>query len=123
MIERGVLRMGTITVTGAIVIITGLFSHCEYDNFSEQKQKQILQQIKRSPAYILLIGLMPVGIFINVLGGIFGFLWMIIIGATFIFLQSIIVSLLFWKRKRWKSILLLVVIVALGIFIYIPLFT
>lgn len=122
MIERGVLRMGTITVTGAIVIITGWFSLVEYDSFSEQKQKQILQQIKRSPAYILLIALMPVGIFINVLGGIFGFLWMIIIGATFIFLQGIIVSLLFWKRKRWKSILLLVVIVALGIFIYIPLF-
>ncbi|HLR22089.1 MAG TPA: hypothetical protein VK100_00085 [Pseudogracilibacillus sp.] len=114
--------MGTITVTGAIVIITGWFSLVEYDSFSEQKQKQILQQIKRSPAYILLIALMPVGIFINVLGGIFGFLWMIIIGATFIFLQGIIVSLLFWKRKRWKSILLLVVIVALGIFIYIPLF-
>lgn len=122
MIERGVLRMGTITVTGATVIITGWFSLVEYDSFSEQKQKQILQQIKRSPAYILLIALMPVGIFINVLGGIFGFLWMIIIGATFIFLQGIIVSLLFWKRKRWKSILLLVVIVALGIFIYIPLF-
>src|SRR5699024_11553027 len=122
MIDRGVRRMGTITVTGAIVIITGWISLVEYDSFSEQKQKQILQQIKRSTAYILLIALMPVGIFINVLGGIFGFLWLIIIGASFIFLQGIIVWLLFWKRKRWKSILLLVVIVALGIFIYIPLF-
>lgn len=114
--------MGTITVTGAIVIITGWFSLVEYDSFPEHERNQILQQIKRSPAYILLIALMPVGIFINVLGGIFGSLWMIMIGATFIFLQGIIVSLLFWKRKRWKSILLLVVIVALGIFIYIPLF-
>src|SRR5699024_2987981 len=120
--ERGVLRMGTITVTGAIVIITGWFSLVEYDSFSEQKQKQILQQIKRSPAYILLIALMPVGIFINVLGGIFVFLWLIIIGSTFIFFESIFVFLLFWKRKRLKSILLLVVIGTLGIFIYIPLF-
>src|SRR5699024_8246485 len=111
------LRRGTITVTGAIVIITGGLSLVEYDSFSEQKQNQILQQIKRCTAYIILIALMPVGIFIIVLGGIFGFLWMIIIGATFIFLRGIIVSLLFWKRKRWKSILLLVVIVALGIFI------
>src|SRR5699024_6920057 len=122
MIERGVLRMGTITVTGAIVIITGWFSLVEYDSFSEQRQKQILQQIKRSPAYILLIALMPVGICVIVLRVIFGFLWMIIIGATFIFLQGIIVSLLFWKRNRWISILLLVVIVALGIFMYRPLF-
>src|SRR5699024_6474394 len=106
----------------AIVIITGWLSLVEYDSFSEQKQKQILQQIKRSPAYILLFVLIHVGILINVLGGIIGFLWMIIICVTFIFLQGIIVSLLFWKRKRWKSILLLVVIVALGIFIYIPLF-
>src|SRR5699024_6111601 len=114
--------MGTITVTGAIVIITGWFRLVEYDSFSEQKQKQILQQIKRSPAYKILIALMPVGIFINVVGVIFGFLWMIFISDSFIFLQCIIVSLLFWKRKRWKSILLLFVIVALGIFIYIPLF-
>src|SRR5699024_10453261 len=119
MIERGVLRMGTITVTGAIVIITGWFSLVEYDSFSEQKQKQILQQIKRSPAYILLIALMPVGIFVNVLGGIFGFLWMIIIGATFIFLQGIIISHRFWKRKLWKSSLLCVFMLALGILMYI----
>src|SRR5699024_4253788 len=119
---RGVLRMGTITVTGAIVIITGWFSLVEYDSFSEQKQKQILQQIKRSPAYILLIALMPVGIFINVFVGIFVFLWMIMICVTVIVLECIILSFVFWNRKRCNSILLFVVIVALVIFIYISFF-
>jgi|SRR5699024_1950793 len=114
--------MGTITVTGAIVIITGWFSLVEYDSFPEQERKQILQQIKGSPAYMLLIALMPIGILINLLGSILGLLWMMLTGATLIFIQGIFVSLLFWKRKRWKGILLFVVIVGLGIFIYIPLF-
>lgn len=114
--------MGTVTVTGAILIITGWFALVEYDSFPESERKQILQRIKGSPAYILLIALMPVGILINVLGAYTGTLWMVIVGASLIFLQGIIVSFLFWKRKRWKSILLLTAIVILGIFIYIPLF-
>lgn len=114
--------MGAVTVTGAIVIITGWFSLVEFDHFPESERKQILKKIKNSPVLILLIALMPVGILINWLGALFGSLWMVIIGASFIFLQGIIVSVLFWKHKRWKSILLFSVIVALGIFIYIPLF-
>src|SRR5690625_4483348 len=116
------LLMGTITVTGAIIIITGWIALVEYDNFPESERKQIIQKIKRSPTLILLIALMPVGILVNVLGKFFGSIWMVVIGATLIFIQGIIVSLLFWKRKRWKSILMLVVIVTLGMFIYIPLF-
>src|SRR5690625_1034644 len=119
---RGGLLMGTITVTGAIIIITGWIVLVEYDNFPESERKQIIQKIKRSPTLILLIALMPVGILVNVLGRFFGSIWMVVIGASLIFIQGIIVSLLFWKRKRWKSILLLVVIVTLGMFIYIPLF-
>jgi|SRR5690625_5260086 len=119
---RGGLLMGTITVTGAIIIITGWIALVEYDNFPESERKQIIQKIKRSPTLILLIALMPVGILVNVLGKFFGSIWMVVIGATLIFIQGIIVSLLFWKRKRWKSILMLVVIVTLGMFIYIPLF-
>src|SRR5690625_5226022 len=114
--------MGIITVTGAILIITGWLALVEYDNFPEPERKQIVQKIKRSPTFIMLIALMPVGILINVVGGFFGSIWMVIIGASLIFLQGIIVSLLFWKRKRWKSILMLVVIIILGTFIYIPLF-
>ena|SRR5690625_949947 len=114
--------MGTVTVAGAILIITGWLALVEYDNFPESERKQIVQKIKRSPPFILLIALTPVGILINVIGGFFSSLWMVIIGASFIFLQGIIVSLLFWKRKRWKSILMLVVIIILGMFIYIPLF-
>src|SRR5690625_6413048 len=119
---RGGLLMGTITVTCAIIIITGWIALVEYDNFPESERKQIIQKIKRSPTLILLIALMPVGILVNVLGKFFGSIWMVVIGATLIFIQGIIVSLLFWKRKRWKSILMLVVIVTLGMFIYIPLF-
>src|SRR5690625_756895 len=119
---RGGLLMGTITVTGAIIIITGWIALVEYDNFPESERKQIIQKIKRSPTLILLIALMPVGILVNVLGKFVGSIWMVVIGATLIFIQGIIVSLLFWKRKRWKSILMLVVIVTLGMFIYIPLF-
>src|SRR5690625_6416469 len=105
---RGGLLMGTITVTGAIIIITGWIALVEYDNFPESERKQIIQKIKRSPTLILLIALMPVGILVNVLGRFFGSIWMVVIGASLIFIQGIIVSLLFWKRKRWKSILLLV---------------
>ncbi|MDA3130281.1 hypothetical protein ACFPTR_08380 [Aliibacillus thermotolerans] len=114
--------MGTVSVTGAIVIITGWFALVEFDHFSETERKKILQKIKRSPALIMVISFMPLGILINLIGTAIGLLSMIMIGATLIFLQGIIVSLLFWKRKRWKSILLLAVIVILGSFMYIPLF-
>ncbi len=113
---------GTVTVTGAIIVIIGWFTLVEYDHFSESERKKIVQSIKRSPIYISLIALMPVGIIINLVGTILGFAWMVIIGATLIFLQGIIVSLLFWKIKRWKGIFLFSVVVALGIFIYVPLF-
>lgn len=115
--------MGTVSVTGAILIITGWFALVEFDHFPEQKRKQILQKIKRSPALIMVISLMPLGIFTNLVGTVIGLPLMIIIGATLIFLQGIIVSLLFWKRKRWKSILLLTVIIILGSFLYFPLIT
>lgn len=114
--------MGPGAITGTILIITGWFALVEFDHFPESERQEILQKIKRSPAYILLIALMPAGILINMLGVFMGVYWMAIVGASLIFLQGMIVSLLFWKRKRWKSILLFTVIIALGIFIYIPLF-
>lgn len=114
--------MGTVSVTGAIIVLTSWFALVEFDSFSEDERKQILQRIKNSPLLILLVALMPLGIIINTLGFYLSSIWMVLIGASFIFIQGIIVSLLFWKRKRWKSILLLVVIIILGIFIYIPLF-
>lgn len=113
--------MGQVTITGAIIIIIGWVVLIEFDSFPESKRTDILQIIKRSPAYMLLIALMPVGILINVLGSFVDSLWMVMIGASLIFLQGIIVSFLFWKHKRWKSILLFVAIGVLGIFIYISL--
>ena len=114
--------MGTVTVTGAIIIITGWFALVEYDSFPEAERKNIIRKIKNNPLYILIIALMPIGIIVNGLGAAFGSVLMMVLGSTLIFIQGIIVALLFWKRKRWKSILLLVVIIGLGIFIYVPLF-
>lgn len=115
--------MGMITVTGAMVMIIGWLTLIEFDSYPEPERIQIMQRIKKSPIRIILIALMPIGIIINMLGTFSNTLWMVIIGASLIFLQGLIASVLFWKRKRWKSIFLFIVIVGLGVFIYIPLFT
>ncbi|GAK02674.1 hypothetical protein JCM19037_924 [Geomicrobium sp. JCM 19037] len=94
----------------------------EFDTFSEEQRKEILQKIKTSPSLILLIGLMPLGILINIGGAFLGSIFLTVSGATLIFIQGMIVSTLILRRKRWKGILLLSVISLLGIFIYIPLF-
>lgn len=110
------------TVLGAIVILTGWFALIEYDQYPESERQKIVERIKRSPAAIIVIALMPVGLLINIIGTFIGSIWMVIIGATLLFIQSIIVSLLFWNRKRWKSILLLVTMMILGTLMYMPLF-
>lgn len=120
---REVFHIGSFTVLGAIVMLTGWFALVEYDQYPESEQKEVVARIKNSPAAKIVIALMPVGIVMNMLGNAIGSIWMVIIGATFIFVQSIIVSLLFWRRKRWKSIVLLVAMVVLGLFLYMPLFT
>ncbi|SDJ07258.1 hypothetical protein [Natribacillus halophilus] len=113
--------MGTVSVTGALLIITGWFALLEYDKFNDEEKREILQGIKKSPAKIILIALMPVGILVNIIGGFIASPTTMLVGASMIFLQAIIVSLLFWNRTRWKSILLLVIVLVLGIFIYVPL--
>src|SRR5690625_6241257 len=69
-----------------------------------RSRKQIIQKIKRSPTLILLIALMPVGILVNVLGKFFGSIWMVVIGATLIFIQGIIVSLLFRSEEHTSEL-------------------
>ncbi|QDI92339.1 hypothetical protein EPH95_15015 [Salicibibacter halophilus] len=113
--------MGTISVTGALLIITGWFALVEYDKFNEEEKRKILEGIKKSPLKITTIALMPVGILVNIIGGFVLSPVTMLVGASMIFLQAIIVSLLFWNRTRWKSILLLAVVIGLGIFIYVPL--
>lgn len=122
MIDKGGFPMGSFSVLGGIVILTGWFALVEFDQYPESERKKILERIKSNPVAIILVALMPIGILINVLGTFIGSLWMIITGATFIFVQSIIVSLLFWRKKRWKSILLLSTMLILGFFLYLPLF-
>lgn len=114
--------MRSISILGVIIILTGWFALVEYDKYPESEQKKIRERIKNSPVAVIAVALMPVGILINVLGSIIGSIWLITTGATLIFIQSIIVSLLFWKRKRWKSILLLATMIILGVFLYLPLF-
>lgn len=113
--------MGQVTVTGAMIIIIGWVTLIEFDSYSESKRTRILQTIKGSPVYILLIALMPIGILINVMGSFLDSVWLVIVGASLIFLQGLFISFLFWKHKRWKSILLLVAIGVLGTFSYISL--
>lgn len=114
--------MGTMTVTGAIVVLTAWFALVEFDRFPEAERHRILAKIKETPLYITVIALMPVGIVLHMIGGIFELVSLLLIGATLIFLQGIIVSLYFWKWHGLKGIILLTAIVLLGIFIYLPLF-
>lgn len=109
------------TILGAIVILTGWFALVEYDQYPESERKKIIERIKRSPAAIIVVALMPAGLLINMFGTFIGSVWMVMIGATLLFIQSIIVSLLFWKKKRWKSIVLLITMIVLGVLMYLPL--
>jgi uncharacterized membrane protein len=110
------------SVLGAIVILTGWFALVEYDQQPEDERKKILERIKQSPLAIAVIALMPLGLLINMIGTIVGSITVVTIGSTLVFIQSIIVSLLFWKRKRWKSIVLLIGMLVLGGVMYLPLF-
>lgn len=114
--------MGTVTVTGAMIIIIGWITLVEFDSYSEEQRAKILDNIKNSPAYIMLIALMPIGIFINILGSIATLSWLVSLGTFLILLQGIIIVFILWNRKRWKSILLLIALIMLGSVILIPLF-
>lgn len=119
---KGGVLLGPVSVTGAILFMTGWFAFVEFDRFSEPERKRIIGKIKSSPLYMMMIALMPIGVLLHIIGMFFVSLSLVVTGSTLIFVQGIIVSLLFWKRKRWKSILLLSAIVILGVFIYIPVF-
>lgn len=113
--------MGTVTVTGAMIIITAWMTLVEFDSYSESERKKVINNIKSSFFYMMVISLMPLGILINMLGSFFALAWLVSLGTLLIFLQGFIIALLFWNRTRWKSVLLLVVIIILIIFIYLPL--
>lgn len=114
--------MGTVTVTGAMIIVIGWITLVEFDSYPETERERIIKKIKESSSYILLITLMPIGIGLNVLGGFFTSYWLVVLGTFLIFVQGIIISFLLWNKRRWKSILLFIVIIILGIFVSIPLF-
>src|SRR5699024_10618065 len=81
---RRFFNMGTITVTGALVVIIGWITLVEFDQSSEQERKRILDKIKNSPMSILIVSLMPIGIIVNLLGSYMASLWMVMVGASLI---------------------------------------
>jgi len=109
-------KMGKISITGALIIIIGWLVLIEFDRYPEVRRRQIMQQIRSSPKYILLIALLPAGILLHFIGAFFELLFLVTLGTVLIFLQGIIVAILFWKIRRWKSILLFIVLIILGIF-------
>lgn len=117
--DREGMELATVTLTGVIMIITGWIALVEFDSYPESERIQILQKIKKSPAYILLIAFMPIGIVVTVMGSTVESLSMVVLGTALIILQSIIVSFLIGRRKRWKGIMLFVIVVILGLLIYI----
>src|SRR5690625_1350081 len=90
-------EMGKVSITGALIIIIGWLVLIEFDRYPEEKRRQIMQRIRKSPKYILLIALMPVGILLHFIGAYFELLFLVALGTVFIFLQGIIIAILFWK--------------------------
>lgn len=114
--------MGGFSFLGSMVVLTGWFALIEFDQYPEAEREKILQRVRKSPLAIITIALMPLGIIINFIGTLLGSLIMVVIAAIMIFVQSIVVALLFWKRKRWKSIVLLTTFLIMAVFIFLPLF-
>lgn|SRR5690625_266971 len=113
--------MGFVTITGAMIIVIAWVALVEFDSYTDAKRKKVVTDIKNSPFYMFLVSLMPLGIVINLLGSFFNLVWLINLGTFLIFLQGFIIALIFWERKRYKSIVLFTIIIILVIFIYIPL--
>lgn len=98
--------MGTVTVSGGMIIIIAWITLIEFDQYPEPERMRIMNKIITSPDYLMLAALMPVGIILNTYGTMSNHFWLATSGTTLIFLQGIIIAFLFWNRKRWKSVLL-----------------
>jgi len=103
-------------------MLTGWFALVEYDRYSEEEKKKIVAWVKESFGMMFIIILMPLGLILYFFGVLFAATWLEILGATSIFSQSILVSLLFWKQNRWKSAILLIGMMVLGTFLFMPFF-
>ena len=102
--------MGSVSVSGAIVFIIAWLTLIEFDSYPESERMRIMNKIKAEPAYFLIAILMPLGIIINLLGNFSNTFLVAAIGTGLIFVQAVIIAFLFWNRKRWKSILLFIII-------------
>lgn len=113
--------MGSITVTSAILLITAWTVLIEFDSYSEEKRRGIIEKIKSSPLYWVIIAFLPLGIVINGIGAMVGSGLFLLLGASFIVLQSLIIAAFLWNVTRWKSMMLFIIIIGLGLVLYIPL--
>jgi len=113
--------MGTLTITGALIIIVGWLTLIEFDHLPEAERRRLIWKVKTSPPYIIIIALMPLGIIINLIASYVQSLFGVILGASFIFIQSFIISFIFWRYRRWKGIFLFIITIVLLITLCIPL--
>lgn len=113
--------MGTVTITGAMIIIIGWLTLIEFDSYPEPKRLRIMDKIKSEPLYMFITALLPLGIILNTLGNFSNTFEVAAIGTGLIFVQAFIIALLFWHRNRWKSYFLFSVI-GLALLSYIYLF-
>lgn len=114
--------MGPISIVGAMIIIIVWFTLIEYDYLTETEQTKIKTKIKQRPLYMTILLLMPLGIIINILGGLLRSVSLTTLGATLIFLQGLIIAYWFIKRNNKKAIAMFLIIFLLGIFLYMPFF-
>lgn len=110
--------MGTVTVTSAILLITAWTALIEFDSYSEEKRTRIIEKIKITPLYWLIIALLPLGIIVSSTGTMIGSVSLHLVGASLIFIQSLIIAVFLWKESPWKSVMLFILI-GLGIFLSI----
>lgn len=110
--------MGNITVTGAMIIIIGWIVFIEYDHLPESEREKVIDAIKTNVWYLMLLLLMPFGIIVNIIGMNIGSFGTTVVGATMIFVQGIIASFILGKRTRWKGVMLFIIMVVLGAFLY-----
>lgn len=106
--------MGSITITGAMIIIIGWMVFIEYDHLPESEREKIIDTLKTNVWYVMLFALMPVGIIVNLIGMNIGSFVTTVVGATMIFVQGLIVSFVLGKRTRWKGVMLFIIILVLG---------
>src|SRR5699024_4522080 len=113
--------MGSITVTSAILLITAWTALIEFDSYSEENKRSIIETIKMTQLYWLIIALLPLVLVINGIGVIIGSSQLLLLAASMILIQSLIIAAILWNATAWKGIMLFIIIIGLGLVLFLPL--